>query len=414
MINELTNVNWKSFLKKVYQKAKEVNIFINAMGLVYTTLLSIVPLLMFSFYIMTLFNFFGEMNRMINFLKEVILSNLATGTGQTLIKYLEGYINNIDINQLGVISFISLVVIIILMLARVEKTFNKIWNVEEHRDFFKRFVAFWSFITLGTFLITLFLSSIIALASSYLSKDLTNLSFTNTFLFQFIAVISPFLIFFFGYYLIPNTEVEPLAAIVGGVVSGGLFNLAKISYSIYTKNVVTYNQIYGSLSVIPLFLIWIYLIWMITLLGSVISYVFQYRKSLDYFDFTSEREIKGHGLILVAILIIVYKYFIKEDVAGITFKELANKINLPVKTIDNSLKRLRKEGLISKTKENKYILATDIKNIDLWEVYQSQDFNQILKVKRVFVDKEMQQTFRTLKEGLKDDLKKITIADLLD
>ncbi|ADL12756.1 hypothetical protein [Acetohalobium arabaticum] len=64
---------------------------------------------------------FGKMERIINFFQEVILNNLATGTGQTLINVLERYVH--DINQLGVISFASLVVIIIFMLARIEKTF---------------------------------------------------------------------------------------------------------------------------------------------------------------------------------------------------------------------------------------------------------------------------------------------------
>lgn len=411
MINEL-NINWKLFIKRIYQKAKEVDLFVNAMGLVYTTLLSIVPLLIFSFYIITLFNFFGEVDRIIVFLKKVILRNLATGTGQTLINYLEGYINNIDINQLGVISFFSLVLIIIFMLARVEKTFNKIWGVEEHRDFFKRFVAFWTFITLGTFLITLLVSLIISFASSYLSRDLTNLSFTNTFLFQFLATTFPFLIFIIGYYLIPNTEVEPLAAILGGLISGGLFELAKVLYAIYTKNVVTYNQIYGSLSVIPLFLIWLYLIWVVTLLGSVISYVFQHRDNLNYFKYDRKIKTENRNLASIVILIAIYKHFVNKDSQGITFRELTNEINLPIEIINNGLKRLEKEDLISKTKENKYILLTDLKNINLWEVHRSL-FNRPGKFKEVFTDKEMQKTFKSLKNGLQANLEDLTIEDLL-
>jgi membrane protein len=414
MIDELLDIDWKLFLKNIYRKSIKIDIFVNAMGLVYTTLLSIIPLLIFSFYIITLFNFFGEMESIINFIKGVILNNLATGTGQTLITYLEGYVNNININQLGVISFFSLVIVIILMLARVEKTFNKIWGVEEHRDFFKRFVAFWTFITLGTFIITLSLSLVISLTSSYLSKDLTTLAFANTFIFRFISITFPFLIFILGYYLIPNTEVEPLAAIIGGLISGGLFDLAKILYSVYTNNVVTYSQIYGPLSVIPLFLIWLYLIWVISLLGSVISYVFQHRHRLNYFEDDREINMEMTGLVSIAILIAIYKEFIKRSAMGITFEELSDRINLPANIIDDSLKKLIKNNLVSKTKENRYLLLTDLSDISLWEVYQSQVFDQLKDVKDIFRDKEMWQACSFLEEGLEQNLKGLTIIDLLD
>jgi len=125
------------------------------MGMVYMTLLSIVPFLLFLFYIMTLFDFFERFDSIFNQLRVLILNNLAAGTGETLLNYLEVNILNIDIEQLGAISFFSLVMLTVFMLAKIEITFNKIWNVKEHRDIFKRFAAFWTFITLGTFIITL-------------------------------------------------------------------------------------------------------------------------------------------------------------------------------------------------------------------------------------------------------------------
>src|SRR6056297_428331 len=215
------------FIKRVYQKSKENDIFIHAMGMVYITTLSIVPFLIFSFYIMTLFNFFGKINNIIEEIKALILNNLAAGTGESLIEYLEIYILNVDIEQLGIISFLSLILIIVFMLARVEMTFNNIWNVKQHRDLFKRFVSFWTFITLGTFTITMLLTLSLLFAERYLGLWLSGEQLSQSNIFSYILFSFNFLIFIIFYYFVPNTDVKSTAALFAGLFSGCLFIFSK-------------------------------------------------------------------------------------------------------------------------------------------------------------------------------------------
>ncbi len=412
MYKELVEFRWKFFFQRVYQKAKELDIFVNAMSLVYTTLLSMIPLLIFSFYIITLFNFFGGMDEIIESLKAIILKTLATGTGQTVINYLEGYITNIDIGQLGVISFFSFVIVITFMLARIEKTFNKIWGVEKHRDFFKRFVAFWTFITLGTFLIALSLSLTISFVRSYIDSGIETLE--NGSIFRIINLISSFLIFTIAYYLIPNTEVEPKAAIIGGIISGTLFEVAKVSYTVYTKNVVAYSQIYGSLSVIPLFLIWLYLIWLITLIGAIISYVVQYRANLYHFNNLEDITIGVQNLIPIAILVVICKAFSDKESKGLLFEELAGRINVPVDIIKDNLQGLMDVNLISITKDNRYMPVTSLEKITLWEVLDLLILNNKVGINEVFLDEEICQLYDYTKDKLKIKLNEVTIIDILN
>ena len=325
------------FIKRVYQKAKENDIFIHAMGMVYITTLSIVPFLIFSFYIMTLFNFFGKIDTIVEEIKTLILNNLAAGTGENLIEYLEIYILNVDIEQLGIISFISLIFIIVFMLARVEMTFNKIWNVKEHRDLFKRFVSFWTFITLGTFSITLLLTLSLLFAERYLGLWLSGEQISESSIFSYIIFSFNFLIFIIAYYFVPNTEVKPKAAVFAGIFSGLLFILSKNLYSLYTNNLITYNQIYGPLSIIPIFLLWLYLIWLIVLLGAVISYVFQHRSSLKYMLNRKKINQGLRDLIPTAILLALYKNYKNENSKPLSFAELIEKINLPAEDIEAEL-----------------------------------------------------------------------------
>ncbi|MFW5979189.1 MAG: YihY family inner membrane protein, partial [Halanaerobium sp.] len=205
------------FLRKVYQESKENDILIQAMGMVYMTLLSIVPFLLFLFYIMTLFDFFERFDSIYQQLQSVLLNNLAAGTGETILSYLERYIFNVDIEQLGAISFFSLVMLIVFMLARIEVTFNQIWNVKDHRDIIMRFVAFWTFITLGTFIITLLSSMTFVIIERYLGMWLEDAEMSQNNLFNYFLFSLNFFVFILAYYMIPNTKVEPLSALISGI-----------------------------------------------------------------------------------------------------------------------------------------------------------------------------------------------------
>lgn len=402
------------FFKGVFQKAKENDIFIHAMGMVYITLLSIVPFFIFSFYIMNLFNFFGKINTIVEEIESLILNNLAAGTGKALIDYLEMYILNIDIEQLGTISFISLIFIIVFMLARVEMTFNKIWNVEDHRDLFKRFVSFWTFITLGTFLITLFLTLSLLFAEKYLGLWLSGDQISQSNIFSFISFSFNFLFFIIIYYLVPNTKVEPSAALIAGLFSGFLFILTKSLYGIYTKNLVTYSQIYGSLSIFPLFLIWLYLIWLIVLLGAIISYVFQHRSSLVYMLKKKEINQGLKNLIPTAVLLTLYKNYEEQKSRRISLNELLEKIKLPADYIEESIIELKNNNLIAETEDAEFLPLKKENELSIWDVYQSNLLDENFNIENIFKEKEMQRLYTEIIQAQKSDLKKMRFVDFLN
>jgi membrane protein len=406
-------IKLRLFLIRVYQKSKENDILIQAMGMVYMTLLSIVPFLLFLFYIMTLFNFFERFDSIINQLRTLILNNLAAGTGETILNYLEINILNIDIKQLGAISFFSLVMLTVFMLARIEMTFNKIWNVEEHRDIFKRFVAFWTFITLGTFIITLFSSMTFIFIERYMGMWFSNVEAGQSGVFNWIMFSLNFFVFIIAYYLIPNTKVEPTAAIFAGLISGTLFIFSKNIYSIYTDYMVTYKKIYGSLSVIPIFLVWIYLIWLIVLIGAVISYVFQNRNILYFKNNKGSSDQTIKNLIPSAVLINIYKNFLKEKKDGTEINDLREKIKLPAEEIQKALKILEEKKYITETKEGKFVPTTDISNICLWDIYGANHLNKDIKLEKVFKDPEVNIIYNHLKDDIERSLKKIDIKNIL-
>lgn len=402
------------FIKRVYQKAKENDIFIHAMGMVYITTLSIVPFLIFSFYIMTLFNFFGKIDTIVEEIKALILNNLAAGTGESLIEYLEIYILNVDIEQLGIISFVSLIFIIVFMLARVEMTFNNIWNVKEHRDLFKRFVSFWTFITLGTFSITLLLTLSLLFAERYLGLWLSGEQISQSSIFSYILFSFNFLIFIIVYYFVPNTEVKPTAALFAGLFSGFLFILSKNIYSLYTANIITYNQIYGPLSIIPIFLLWLYLIWVIVLLGAVISYVIQHRSGLKYMLNRKKINQGLRDLIPTAILLTLYKNYKTENNRPLSFADLLKKINLPAEDIETEIEHLKAKNIIAETEDGKYLPLTEAHKVSVWDSYQTNFLDEKFEIENIFKDQEMQNLYKKIKKEEKDSFEMLKFVDFLN
>jgi len=414
LIKGIISFNWKLFLVRVYQKARQNDIFIHSMGLVYITLLSIVPFLIFAFYIMNLFNFFGRVDEIVEQIRELILANLATGTGDALLGYLEGFVLNVDIEQLGLISFISLVAVIVFMLARIEITFNQIWSVEEHRDLFKRFVAFWTFITLGTFIITLALSLGFAFLENYLDVGAPEARLGQSTIFSWITFSLNFLIFIIAYYFIPNTDVDPGGAVFAGIISGLLFLLSREIYVFYTRNVVDYGQIYGSLSIIPIFLIWLYVIWLIVLLGAVISYVFHHRQSLLYLIDDSQLTNRLQELLPVAILLIIYKNYQRRSSTGVSFREILQRIHLPEKTIIESLKKMKQANLITETNDSRYVPLTRIDDLPLWSLCQPAGLESDLQIDSIFADPEMKRVYQHYRRGMEAELKELTLAEVAE
>ncbi len=408
--------NWKLFLTQVYEKSRENDIFIHAMGMVYITMLSLVPFLIFAFYIINLFDFFGRIDVIIEEIREIILENLATGAGDALLEYLESLAVGVDIEQLGVISFVSLVIVIITMLARIEITFNEIWGVEEHRDIFKRFVAFWTFITLGTFIVTVGISLGLAFLENYLNFlnfGLVDAGFAQDSIFQIILFSANFLIFIFAYYFIPNTSVEPISALFAGVISGGAFLISQEVYSIYTRNIVTYSQIYGSLSIIPIFLIWLYLIWLIVLFGAVISYVFQHRESLLNLSAEDKINERMKDLLPAAILIILYKNYLNQESPGIKYEEILEKIQMPESTIRENINKLKNDNLIVRTEENQFVMAKKVDDLPLWSVCNTKGFEEDEDFEEVFSDREMNTVYELYKKGMKTGLQNKTIGEIV-
>lgn len=249
------------------KQISEAKLTLVASSLAYTTILSIIPLLALSF---AIFQAFGGLDKLYETLSPMVLENLAEGTSDEAIRYLDQFIRNAHGNAIGVGGFIGLVLTSMSMLSSFEKAVNHVWNTPIKRRIFERIAAYWLFITLGPIAI----SVVVGVASSS-NFPLANLMPGGTGMFLMTVAV-----LFSIYKFVPYCRVEWRYALISGSLVAILMDFARLGYQVYTRKVITYSKIYGSLGAVPILLLWIYIVWLIVLGGAALSAALQKRYEL--------------------------------------------------------------------------------------------------------------------------------------
>ena len=254
-----------------------------ASSLAYTTLLSLVPLLT------VVFGFLGGLPVFKSLSADIqgfIFDNFVPSVGVSVQGYLLDF--SAKAAKLTFSGTVVLIIIALMLMATIENTFNRIWNIKTRRSPVSRFLVYWAILTLGPMLIgaglasTSYLLTLPALNELYPSFGL------QAKLLRAMPFVTTSLAFTFLYILIPNCMVPKKNAIIGAIIAAILFEMAKFGFGIYVKAMPGYEAIYGAIAIIPIFLIWIYLSWVIIILGAHMSYC------LSNFHLDTEGKQYGH------------------------------------------------------------------------------------------------------------------------
>ena len=238
-----------------------------ASSLAYTTLLSIVPL------VGVMFSLFGNLpvfKDISEIIQEFVFGNFVPEFGQTVREYLISF--SIKASQLTATGIIILAVVALLLMETINSALNHIWKVTDKRRPVARFFIYLAVLTLGPVLIGIGLySTSYFLALPVIDTVDASLQFKSR-LLALMPFFTTGIAFTLLYILVPDCHVNRGHAMIGGVTAALMFEIAKYMFGIYVRAVPTYEAIYGALAVMPLFLVWIYLSWLIVLLGAQIAY----------------------------------------------------------------------------------------------------------------------------------------------
>lgn len=246
-------------IKQFYQR----HAFTRSASLAYTTLLAIVPL---SVIVINVISFFPFFDRFVAEIEGFIFTNFVPHTGNAILQVLQDFQQ--QSHQLPWMSFIFLFITSMLMLNTMEVHINELWEITQRRFLGLTLLIHWLILIIGPLLLctSLFLSSYFFSNRWFESPLFVRLAFLLPFICSFLA-------YTFLYYTMPNCKVKFLHAAIGAFIAALLFECAKIGFAIYTAIVPTYAILYGTLAVIPLFLLWLYLAAAIFLFGGQITNV---------------------------------------------------------------------------------------------------------------------------------------------
>lgn len=242
-----------------------------AASLAYTTILSLAPLAAISLSVFSSFK--GAKPVVMSFVFKWLLPNeeLAKIIGKNMDVF------SANAASVSIFGVIALALIGVWVMTMVEKAFNMIWRAPENRPFFRRFVIYWTAITFSPVLIGASVAITASLRSMMASGSIYAVSYTYSMALSVAPYLFTWAAFALAYRLIPNTHVKMGPAWTGALVAGVMFEAAKRGFDYYLRSFAGYDKIYGALSVIPAFLLWLYVVWLIALFGAALAYVIQHR-----------------------------------------------------------------------------------------------------------------------------------------
>lgn len=328
---------------------KRFDLLRHAYAMAYISLLSLIPSLAAIFAVLSLFSpLISQDSNLVNLLKDFVLEHLASASGEQAVQYIEMFIANLDIKKIGITGFAGTLITLILLLKHIEVALNKIFQVHRPRNLVTRFVNFWTFLTLGSFSLTLFIATVSTYTSNgtmgYAPQILGNLA-NNLILFVMFSLI---------YKLVPNCYVSTVWALAGGAFATTLLAIAASLLKAYIVLFSNYKAVYGAaLAALPIFLLWLYVIWIIVLLGALFCWRMQNRSILNQEskDKTLEpsspyKRAKIRSELPFAILNLCIESFNTGKGQGINKEMLATKLNVPIYWIEEFIALLEDKNLI--------------------------------------------------------------------
>lgn len=257
---------WRQTLAGLQARFAELRLGQTAGSLTFTTLISLVPLLVLSLALFTAFPMFASFQKALEqyFLSNLVPDNIARPVLRTLTQFAG------KAKGIGSVGAVILGFTAIALMLTIDRTLNAIWRVRRPRPFAQRVLVYWATLTLGPLLLgaSLALTSMALTAGKGVVASLPGGLDSLLEIIQFgvltLAVAGLF-------HFVPNTHVRWRHALLGGVFVAGAFSLAKILLALWLKQVPTYATLYGAFATLPIFLIWIYLGWVIVLLGALLA-----------------------------------------------------------------------------------------------------------------------------------------------
>ncbi len=355
LLLSLSRFPWRDTALTLRDRFREDHMGLTASSLTFTTSIALVPFFTVALAIFTAFPMFSKLQGALQgwLIQSLIPDNIA----RQVLGYLTLFSR--QANKLGVAGLAVLLVTAIALILTIDRTLNDIWRVKKARPLTQRVLIYWAAITLGPLL----LAASLAL-TSYVVSGTRGLAGALPVSVLFLLDVLQFFLVAFGmavlYRYVPNTYVKWVHAWSGGIFVAAGIGLAKKVLSVYLSQVPTYSLIYGAFATLPILLVWIYVAWIIVLMGAVIA---AYLPSLMA---GVTRRGGGHGWQFQLAVEVLQQLYRQRETArrGCGASALARELQVDVLQLEPALEALEALQWIGQLtgeddQEGRYILLAD-------------------------------------------------------
>ncbi len=340
-------------------------ISLRASALTYLTLFALVPLLAVIYSVLDLV---GDEAALRNSVESWVTQQLGINASTALASRLQQLSTNANVKTLGVIGFAFLLVSVVSLLWNIESAFNHIYGVKRPRKLLDRLLKYWSFITLGP----IFLAGSLALTwriSNLQTLHAAHAQAGHSELLHVLTALSAVAITYAAltllYKVLPNAPVPMRTALTAAFVAGTLWELAKFIFAFASSRMVQVHMIYGSLAVLPITLMWIYISWLITLGGCRLCFALEASRRAEPNALLQGAAVREALTARVAIELVRQH---RERNAPIRPHWIASELAVPRRLVLECLRALRTSGLVAETRSRRWLLARDPATITLAEL----------------------------------------------
>jgi len=354
----------RAFLRFLWQRFLEDRCLQTAGALAYTSLFALVPLFATVLAILTAFPVYSQWRQSVT---EFVFRNFVPAAGDVVQNYFTGFAENAS--KATAIGILVLLFSAVSLMLSIEDAFNRIWRVTTSRPALARFILYWTVLTLGPLLFV----ATVALSSYVLALPLLGAEEAES-LKTHVLRVAPFLLeltlLLAAYALIPHRRVYVRHAFVGAMLATILIEVAKRGFASYIAH-SSYEQVYGAIAIMPIFLLWIYLSWTLVLLGASVT------SSLAAFDYRppgAPRLREGEEFLG---LLRVLGRFAQAQRGGYTLHSAQLRALEPFLTDDlvqRYLGDLERIGMIQRSESGAWLLSRDLQATTLHDLYAASDY----------------------------------------
>ncbi len=337
----------------------------NAAALSYTTLLSLVPLMTVT---LAIFSAFPISDRVSQEIQDFVFHNFVPTSGEVVQNYLQQF--SAKASRLTGIGSAFLLVVALLLMANIDRSINSIWHVKKKRSPLNTFMVYWAILSLGPILMGISVALTSYIVSLPFFAGAAEAEMVRSTLLAVLPLLVSILAFTLLYLVVPNRRVPVWHAIAGGGLAGVLFEVAKRGFALYVTYFPTYEAIYGAMAMVPIFLIWLYLSWSVTLLGAEFTYCLGIYRD----DWRVTHAEKGANLIH-AYQLMSALWRAQRGGGPLALPVLARAVpGVPEDMLEDLLYQLEDAQVLIRTYDGKWALARDMSEFRLVDLYRSAPF----------------------------------------